>query len=39
MTTPQRPEKRAVTVPMMIIGFVAGILTVVLIIRLLRHLF
>jgi len=33
MTVPP-PEKRSITKPMMILGFVAGVLTVVLIVRL-----
>jgi hypothetical protein len=32
---PPPPGKRNITVPMMIIGFVAGVVTVVLVIRLL----
>jgi hypothetical protein len=35
VTIPPPPRKRSVTVPMLIIGFVAGIITVVLLVRLL----
>ena len=31
--TGMEPEKRSITVPMMILGFVAGVLTVVFIVR------
>jgi hypothetical protein len=33
MGNPPLPPKRRVTVPMMIIGFVAGVLSVILVIR------
>jgi hypothetical protein len=33
MTPPSLPTKRSVTVPMMIIGFVAGVVTIVLVVR------
>ena len=39
MTSPEPPRKRAVTVPMAIIGFVAGIVTVIIAVRLLRGWF
>ena len=35
MTDPKLPQKRSITTPMMIIGFVAGILTVFFILRIL----
>jgi hypothetical protein len=36
MTSPEPPKKRSATVPMMIVGFVAGVLTVILIVLALR---
>ena len=33
MGVPPAPPKRSVTVPMMIIGFVAGVVTVILVLR------
>lgn len=33
MSVPPTREERSITVPMLIIGFVAGVLTVVLVIR------
>jgi hypothetical protein len=33
MVDPGLPPKRSVTTPMMIVGFVAGVLTVILVVR------
>ena len=33
MGVPPVPPKRSITVPMMIIGFVAGVVTVILVVR------
>ena len=33
MTLPPAPPKRPITTPMMVIGFVAGVVTVILIVR------
>lgn len=37
MTLPDPPQKRSATVPMMIVGFVAGVLSVILVLRYFGH--
>lgn len=39
MTSPEPPRKRPITVPMAILGFVAGVATVIILARLLRDFF
>lgn len=33
MSAPPPPPRRSITVPMMILGFIAGVLTVILVVR------